>query len=97
MFNLIPEFRLDDILTEHSLNNNSLIPKTIIEYPSIRTEYTTDKEDYTLTESLAFSIRTNQQISQTVTILAGFTSENINYTFNIKVCVELNMKTKVFF
>jgi hypothetical protein len=71
---------LDNALTEDSLNNNSLI----------RTKYTTDEEDYTSTESIVFSIRTNQQISQVITILAGLTYENINYRFNIEVCFDLN-------
>ncbi|CAF0925941.1 unnamed protein product [Rotaria sordida] len=74
-------------LTEASLNNNRLIPKTISEYPSplnVRTKYTTDEEDYTLSESIAFSILTNQQISQATTILAGFAYDNIYYVFDIE-------------
>ncbi|CAF2788344.1 unnamed protein product [Rotaria sp. Silwood2] len=74
-------------LTEASLNNNRLIPKTISEYPSpvnVRTKYTTDEEDYTLSESISFSILTNQQISQATTILAGFAYDNIYYVFDIE-------------
>ncbi|CAF0944400.1 unnamed protein product [Adineta steineri] len=75
---------LDNIFTENSLNINSSIPKTIIEYSSIinkHTKYITDEEDYTSNESIEFSIYTTQQI---ITILAGFTSENIDYIFNIE-------------
>ncbi|CAF4741228.1 unnamed protein product [Rotaria sp. Silwood1] len=74
-------------LTEASLNTNRLIPKTISEYPSplnVRTKYTTDEEDYTLSESISFSILTNQQISQATTILAGFAYDNIYYVFDIE-------------
>jgi hypothetical protein len=74
-FKFIFYFYLDNVFKEHSLNNNSLR----------HIKYTTDEEDYTSIESIAFSIRTNQQISQEITILAGLTYENINYVFNIKV------------
>jgi hypothetical protein len=74
---------LDNALTEDSLNNSL-----------IRTKYTTDEEDYTSIESIVFSIRTNQQISQVITILAGLTYENINYLFNIEVCFDLNKQKK---
>ncbi len=76
------------------MDNESFIPKTIAEYPlpiNIHTKYTTDKEDYTSTESIAFSIRTNQQILKPITILSGFAYENINYVFNIEVCLDLNL------
>jgi len=77
-------------LTETSLNNNRLIPKTISEYPSpinVRTKYTTDEEDYTLSESISFAVLTNQQISQATTVLAGFAYDNIYYVFDIEVCL----------
>jgi hypothetical protein len=67
-----------------------LIPKTISEYPSpvnVRTKYTTDEEDYTLSESLSFAILTNQQNSQAITVLAGFAYDNIYYVFDIEVCL----------
>lgn len=48
-------------------------------------KYTTDEEDYTPIESLAFSMRTNQPKSQRGTILSGWTYDNINYSFNIEV------------
>lgn len=68
-----------------------MIPKTISEYPSpvnVRTKYTTDEEDYTLSESVSFSVLTNQQLSQTTTILAGFAYDNIYYVFDIEVCLK---------
>ncbi|CAF2066583.1 unnamed protein product [Rotaria magnacalcarata] len=74
-------------LTEASLGSNRLIPKTISEYPSpanVRTKYTTDEEDYTLSESISFSLLTNQQISQATTILSGFAYDNIYYVFDIE-------------
>jgi len=55
----------------------------------------TDEDDYTAIESIAFSIRTNQQISQAITVLDGLTYENINYIFNIEVCLNLNKKRKL--
>ncbi len=82
--------RLGGALTEASLNNNRLIPKTISEYPSpinIRTKYTTDEEDYTLQESISFALLTNQQTSQATTVLAGFAYDNIYYVFDIEVCL----------
>ncbi|CAF3647499.1 unnamed protein product [Rotaria sordida] len=78
---------LDDVLTENLFNSSNLIPESIIEYSStinIPMKYTTDEEDYTSIESIAFSILTNQQILQTITILAGIANENISYTFNIE-------------
>jgi hypothetical protein len=81
---------LGGALTEASLNNNRLIPKTISEYPSpinVRTKYTTDEEDYTLSESISFAILTNQQSSQPTTILAGFAYDNIYYVFDLEVCL----------
>ncbi len=86
---------LGGALTETSLNNNRLIPKTISEYPSpinVRTKYTTDEEDYTLSESISFAVLTNQQISQATTILAGFAYDNIYYVFDIEVCL-INKKS----
>ncbi|CAF4343176.1 unnamed protein product, partial [Rotaria magnacalcarata] len=80
-------FTIGGALTEASLGSNRLIPKTISEYPSpanVRTKYTTDEEDYTLSESISFSLLTNQQISQATTILSGFAYDNIYYVFDIE-------------
>lgn len=91
---------LGGALTETSLANNRLIPKTITEYPSpinVRTKYTTDEEDYTLYESLSFSILTNQQVSQATTVLAGFAYDNIYYVFDIEVCSINQIKQKTEF
>ncbi|CAF5090105.1 unnamed protein product, partial [Rotaria sp. Silwood1] len=68
-------------------NYSNFIPETIIEYSStidIPKKYITAEEDYTSIESIAFSILTNQQISKTMTILAGIANENISYAFNIE-------------
>ncbi len=92
-------FYLDNVLTADSLNSTILIPKTILEYPSdinLRIKYLTDEEDYTSNESIAFSIHTTQQISQTITILDGVAYENINYVFNIEVCSDLDRKEDCF-
>jgi len=81
-------FCLGGALTEASLNNNRLIPKTISEYPSpinVRTKYTTDEEDYTLSETISFAVLTQQQASQATTILAGFAYDNIYYVFDLEV------------
>ncbi|CAF3511313.1 unnamed protein product [Rotaria sp. Silwood1] len=78
---------LDNALTEDSFNSSNFIPETIIEYSStidIPKKYITAEEDYTSIESIAFSILTNQQISKTITILAGIANENISYAFNIE-------------
>ncbi len=72
-------------MRRNSSNNNNLI----------RTTYTTDEEDYTSSESIAFSIRTNQQTSQPIAVLTGLTYENIHYVFNIEVCFDLTKKTKI--
>ena len=80
---------LGGALTDASLNNNRLIPKTISEYPSpinVRTKYTSDEEDYTSTESISFALLTNQQNTQATTVLAGFAYDNIYYVFDIEVC-----------
>lgn len=90
MLKIILFYYLDDILTEDSLNRNSLLPRKIVEYPSsinIRTKYMTDEEDYTPIESISFSIFTNQQKLESITVLAGFAYENINYVFDIEVCI----------
>ncbi|CAF1082643.1 unnamed protein product [Adineta steineri] len=74
-------------LTEASLNSNRLIPKTVSEYPlpfNVRTKYITDEEDYTLSESISFSVLSKQQTSQATTILAGFAYDNIYYVFDIE-------------
>jgi hypothetical protein len=52
----------------------------------VHIKYTTDEEDYASNESIEFSIRVNQRITQMVTVLAGLTYDNINYVFNIEVC-----------
>lgn len=81
---------LGGALTDASLNNNRLIPKTISEYPSpinVRTKYTSDEEDYTSTESISFALLTTQQSTQTATtVLAGFAYDNIYYVFDLEVC-----------
>jgi hypothetical protein len=63
---------------------------------STRTKYTTDEEDYTSIESIAFSFRINQPITHGITVLAGLTYDNINYIFNIEVCFVLNRKQENF-
>ena len=87
---------LGGALTDASLNNNRLIPKTISEYPSpinVRTKYTSDEEDYTSTESISFALLTTQQGTQTATtVLAGFAYDNIYYVFDLEVCSSLNRK-----
>lgn len=86
-------FCLGGALTDASLNNNRLIPKTISEYPSpinVRTKYTSDEEDYTSTESISFALLTNQQNTQATTVLAGFAYDNIYYVFDIEVCFDSN-------
>ncbi|CAF4438388.1 unnamed protein product [Rotaria sp. Silwood2] len=84
---LIFNDNLDNALTEDSFNSSGLIPETIIEYSStinVPTKYMTDEEYYASIESIAFSILTNQQIPQSITVLAGIANENITYTFNIE-------------
>ena len=46
----------------------------------------TNEENYTSTESIAFSIHTNEQLSQEpITVLAGIAYGTIRYLFNIEV------------
>jgi hypothetical protein len=79
------------------VNINDGTARTVSAYPlavDVRTKYVTDEEDYTSNESIAFSIHTNQQRSRSITLLAGFAYENINYAFSIEVCLGLaSMKT----
>ncbi len=74
-----------------------MIPKTVSEYPlpfNVRTKYITDEEDYTLSESISFSVLSKQQASPATTILAGFAYENIYYVFDIEVCL-INQNKKL--
>lgn len=90
-------FCLGGALTDASLNNNRLIPKTISEYPSpinVRTKYTSDEEDYTSLESISFALLTTQQSTQTATtVLAGFAYDNIYYVFDLEVCSSNQLKS----
>lgn len=81
---------LEDTFAEDSLTNNSSIGNKVIDNSTIINspkKYMTDEEDYTLIESIAFSIRTNQQKSKSNTVLAGINYDNISYSFNIEVRV----------
>ncbi len=74
-----------------------MIPKTVSEYPlpfNVRTKYITDEEDYTLSDSISFSVLSKQQASPATTILAGFAYDNIYYVFDIEVCLINQNKIK---
>ena len=49
----------------------------------------TDVEDYTISESITFFLRTNQEISHATSVLVGLVQENIYYVFDIEVSATL--------
>lgn len=79
---------LEDTSTDidDSFRSNSWIPTTI----NMNAKYLADEEDYTSIESIGFSMLTNQQTSQVITVLAGIANENMSYLFDIEVCSSSN-------
>ena len=83
----------DPSVNAHS--GEQIIPTIIHEYPlpvHVQTKYQTEREEYTFRESITFSLRTRQSLSQSVTILAGLVSEDIYYVFDIE-----NNRLKILF
>ena len=79
----------DDDAGVDDLPSRKFIPSVITEYPlpiNVRTKYFSDEESYVLRESIIFAFRTNQEISEAITLLAGLVTDSIYYAFDIEVC-----------